>query len=596
MQKSTKILLATLNLILIFGLTGCANNFNNVQQTHVSYSGYNKHYKGRVNTVNLPADYPTRALPDGDLWEDIRSNLQLYNYANVRQVKNQIYWFQTHQSYLNRTFVRGAQYMYFINQLIKKYHLPSEIILIPVFESGYNPVNRNHSSGASGLWQFMAQTARGYGVKINNMYEGRYDPVQSSYAAMKHFSYLHYFFNNDWTLTIAAYDAGEGTIQNAMFRNQRRGLPTDYWSLRFPRYETYEYVPKLLALSAIVKNPEKYGITLPAINNGPYFQQINVGSSMNLEKAARLTNTSVSVLHNLNPGLIRYRIPTSGPFVLNIPVSKIEFFTKNISGKNIISETEKPEQTKEQPIASNDQEEKNQSSLQMQNSDQNNSEEKNNEDLKQNLAKQAGDEKATLDENANDDNNTDNVNKKDESDEKPVTENNNAPSEAITNSQVITKNISIKVKKNDTIFSIAKRYHTSAAKIRKTNHLHSNKISVGQNLIIVTKQIKSVKQTRIINNDNENSVITSSHKFKSHSNHHPKPSKHKNTISKVTVNKVSNKLSTSKVSAHKKSKDDWQTIPTASAPKHKIIKTTNHSHSITKTNKSKKTIKTKKRK
>lgn len=527
MQKRTVFLFTILGIILIFGLTGCAHNFDAPISGFSNASSYN-HSSGRSYANNLPADYPTRAQPDGDLWEDVRDNLQLYNYANVKQVKTQIYWFQTHQSYLTRTLVRGAQYMYFINQLSKKYHLPSEIILIPIFESGYNPVNRNSSSGASGLWQFMPATARGYGIRMNSSYEGRYDPIQSSYAAMKDFSYLHDFFNNDWTLTFAAYDAGEGTIQNAMFRNQRNGLPTNYWSLRFPRYETYEYVPKLLALSAIVKDPGRYGITLPAINNAPYFEQVSVGKSMSFAQIARLANSSVTELHNLNPAYIRYRIPASGPYVISIPVSKVAIFKRNLAGKSESASEEKANDSTEQQNNN-------------ENTDQNSG---------QDLAKAAADEKTTINDNNTDENDTD------------------TSSDSTTATKEITKTLSIKVKKHDTIFSVAKRYHTTAAQIRKTNHLHGNKISAGQTLKIHSKQTVTVTE----NNTNKN--ISKVAKTKHH--HTKKSSKNSKTVKHVREQTT--------IKSKKTKKDDWETIP-ESKTKTKNIKNKSHSHAATKNKK-----------
>lgn len=391
MQKRTTIQLVILSIIFTFGLTGCAHN-PSAPVVQLSSSASSKTNIQHISTNYLPTDYPTRAIPDGNIWDDIRDNLQLYNYSNVKQVKNQIYWFQTHQKYLYYTLIRGAQYIYFINELAKKYHLPSDVVLIPIFESGYVPNNRNHSSGATGLWQFMPATARGYGLRINSYYDGRSDPIQSSYAAMKHFSYLHYFFNNDWTLTFAAYDAGEGTIQNAMFRNQRNGLPLNYWALRFPRYETYEYVPKLLALSAIIKDPGRYGINLPAINNGPYFEQVNIGKSITLEQAARLANTSVTVMHNLNPAYLRYRIPPTGPFVISVPTNKVAIFKNNLAGKVTAIESENNEE------ATNNQEN------QVQEAQENNTEQTS-QNLSKNLANAAAEEKAAI---ADDDQNQNN--------------------------------------------------------------------------------------------------------------------------------------------------------------------------------------------
>ncbi len=118
-------------------------------------------------------------------------------------------------------------------------------------------------------------------------------------------------FNGDWMLALAAYNAGEGTVSRAIERNEKLGLPTDYWNLPLPQ-ETQDYVPKLLALSQIVMAPDSYGISLNPINNEPYFQAVRVKRGIDLSSVAALANLDEDELYQLNPAYKR-RVTMDGP-------------------------------------------------------------------------------------------------------------------------------------------------------------------------------------------------------------------------------------------------------------------------------------------
>lgn len=274
---------------------------------------------------------------DDSLWDHMRADFQLPQAADKAAVQQQIQWYASHQEYLNRVLNRAAPYMYYILEQTQQRNLPAELVLLPVMESAYNPF-ANSYRGAAGLWQLMSPTASGYGVKEDWWYDGRRDIYASTNAALDYLTYLQSYFGGNWLLAIAAYDTGEGNVQNAVRRNARSGLPTDFWSLQLAA-ETQSYVPRLLALAAIISNPGKYNVTLPNITDQPYLQQVNLGSAISLTQAAQLAGMSLSDLKQLNPAYSHMTTDPNGPYKLCLPIEKIAIFKENLSNAPTINRT-----------------------------------------------------------------------------------------------------------------------------------------------------------------------------------------------------------------------------------------------------------------
>ncbi|WP_252516194.1 transglycosylase SLT domain-containing protein, partial [Escherichia coli] len=146
---------------------------------------------------------------------------------------------------------RAEPYMYSIIDEIEKRELPMELALVPVVESAFNP-HVTSSANAAGLWQFVPITGNYYGLAQNQWYDGRRDVMASTKAALDLLERLYVMFDSDWALALAAYNAGEGRVMQAIKANESKNLPTDYWSLSLPK-ETMNYVPKILALSKVIR-------------------------------------------------------------------------------------------------------------------------------------------------------------------------------------------------------------------------------------------------------------------------------------------------------------------------------------------------------
>jgi len=231
---------------------------------------------------------------DTDLWQRIRSGYALPTNNNT-VIKAHQHWFVRHPAYLNRAFKRAKPFLYYIVNEIDKRGMPMEIALLPVVESAFQPFAYSHGR-ASGVWQFIPSTGKRFGLKIGWWYDGRRDILASTDAALKYLSYLHKYFDGDWLLALAAYNSGEGTVSRAIKKNKRNGKKTDFWSLKLPK-ETRDYVPKLIALSTIIAQPQQYKLNLIPIQNRPAVTQIDVGSQIDIALAAELAGMSIEEIY-----------------------------------------------------------------------------------------------------------------------------------------------------------------------------------------------------------------------------------------------------------------------------------------------------------
>lgn len=297
-----------------------------------------------ANISKTPVSKPKNASHEAasqNMWTVIASNFSLPHYADTPAVQRQIEWFQTHQKYFLKVANQGQPYMYYIYESVKKRGLPGELVLLPMIESAYDPFAYSWV-GAAGLWQMMPATGSNFGLKQDWWYDGRKDIISSTDAALDYLTYLETFFNGNWPLAIAAYNSGEGTVQNAIDRNAHRGRGTTFWELDLPA-ETESYVPRLLALAAIVSNPAKYGVDLPPIHNGPYFSMVSLKQQIDLSQAAKMADISLSTLYELNPGYNRWATDPKGPYRLLLPIDAVSLFearyAEQFGPHNIVSET-----------------------------------------------------------------------------------------------------------------------------------------------------------------------------------------------------------------------------------------------------------------
>ncbi|MGD8999596.1 MAG: LysM peptidoglycan-binding domain-containing protein [Granulosicoccaceae bacterium] len=263
-----------------------------------------------------------------DLWQRLRNNYSMPQIEH-RRINSEVDWYARHPKYLDRVAERAEPYLYFIVEEIERRNMPAEIALLPIVESAFKPFAYSHGR-AAGIWQFIPGTGRRYGLKQNWWYDGRRDVYAATHAALDYLQALNKEFNGDWMLALAAYNAGSGNVRKAIRQNKKKGKPTDFFSLNLPK-ETRGYVPRLIAISRIIANPEQYGLTLRPISNTPRLAQVDVGSQLDLALAADMAGLSLQELYKLNPGMNRWSTPPKGPHKLLLPVDAEQGFMEKLA-------------------------------------------------------------------------------------------------------------------------------------------------------------------------------------------------------------------------------------------------------------------------
>ena len=265
---------------------------------------------------------------EDDLWQVIANRQGIKSVSNSR-VQSRIDWISNHPEYLSLISKRAEPFLYLVVSELEKQNVPIEIALLPIVESDYYPFSYSHGT-AAGLWQFIPSTGRMYGLEEDWWHADRRDVLASTKAAANYLNDLNKMFKGDWLLSIAAYNAGPGRIQRAIDTNIKLGKKTDFWSLDLPQ-ETEKYVPKLLALSQVIKNPSRYNQKLLEIDNKPFLNEVELDSQFDLALISQWTGLSIDQIYNYNPGLKRWATPESLPYIMLLPEEVIYSFNDNLS-------------------------------------------------------------------------------------------------------------------------------------------------------------------------------------------------------------------------------------------------------------------------
>jgi membrane-bound lytic murein transglycosylase D len=223
---------------------------------------------------------------------------------------------------------RSGEYIELMKDILKSYDIPEDIAFLPLIESGFNP-NAYSVARAVGPWQFIASTAKKYGLTIDWWRDERKDPVKSTAAAANYLKDLYDMFGS-WNLAMAAYNAGEGKILKALSRTKS----DDYWSLLKSRHikrETKEYVPRFIAAKLIAANPSDYGFDDLVYRQPFEYDEVVLDKPIDLDVAARCAETSLDAIRNLNPEIRRWSTPANvSPYSLRIPYGKKDVFLANL--------------------------------------------------------------------------------------------------------------------------------------------------------------------------------------------------------------------------------------------------------------------------
>lgn len=316
-------LLPIISLVWLIALAGCST-VKKAEKPAKSSTAIESPATKEIAAEEQPLEH---SEDYGNLWEDIVAGYG-FPAVNDAKVDKNLRWLSNNQRYLDRVAEQSKPYLYYVANELRKNDLPSELALLPIVESAYNPFALSPSK-ALGVWQFMPRTGHNFGLKQTSWYDGRRDLVASTDAAVRYLKRLNTMFDGDWLLSIAAYNAGEGTIRRAIDKNRKQGKGTDFWSLPLSQ-QTRSYVPQLVALSKVISDPGKYDLELKEIENTPYFTTVNVSSPIDLAQAARMAQIDPKELRNLNAGYHRWTTDPTGPHQVLVPIGDAATFKLNL--------------------------------------------------------------------------------------------------------------------------------------------------------------------------------------------------------------------------------------------------------------------------
>ncbi|HBQ07117.1 MAG TPA: lytic transglycosylase [Halomonas sp.] len=312
-------------------LAAAANSQASATDTNRTYTPVNDASMDDGNQKNANRFQPTAlhhhfwealVLEPQDAWSSLRSSFQwqekdLPADAQAR-VDEWIEYYRSSPHNIAAITERATPWLAWIAQQVSDRGLPGEIALIPFVESSFDPSARSHL-GAAGLWQFMPGTGDALGLVRNGNYDGRLDVVTSTEAALDYLEMqADQWYEGDLMLSLAAYNAGAGTVNRAQRQAQSQGLDGKYWDLSLP-HETMQYVPKLKAIATIINDPEKYGVSLPDIHPDPAFAKVQLEQPVSLAQASQLLDVSQSALAELNPGLLNGSLDPRSAQTLLVP-------------------------------------------------------------------------------------------------------------------------------------------------------------------------------------------------------------------------------------------------------------------------------------
>ena len=266
-----------------------------------------------VSTFDSPLDSETQqAVAEDPAAHDIEVTLNPRVLAYVQLFTGRL------KGYLEEGLSRGARYLPKIQEVFRAEGIPLDLAYVPLVESAFKPSALSKAK-ARGIWQFMRGTALENGLKHDWYIDERADADKATVAAAKYLKTLGRMFDGDWHLALASYNGGPGRVQRAMKRSGR----DDFWELsassRFLPQETRDYVPLILAAILIAKNPAQYGMTITPWEE-PKYETVRVAKAVDIRRVAEWAGIPATAMQDLNPELRRWTTPVRATdYELKVP-------------------------------------------------------------------------------------------------------------------------------------------------------------------------------------------------------------------------------------------------------------------------------------
>ena len=278
-----------------------------------------------ANELTPTVDLNVKAKAEAEI-KSTHSDLPLMMTDQVAGFIN--YFSNRGRGVMERALTRSGRYEDMIRQTLREEGVPQDLIYLAQAESGFHPLAVSRA-GARGMWQFMGSRAKGYGLQRSWWVDDRQDPEKATHAAARHLKDLYNQFG-DWYLAMAAYNSGPGTVQNAV---KRTGY-ADFWELYrrnvLPK-ETRNYVPIILAVTIMAKNPGQYGLDTVVKEKPVPYDTVKIAYPIDLRLAAECVDATAADLQDLNPSLLRLTTPKDRPFDLHLPAGTAEKFQSAVA-------------------------------------------------------------------------------------------------------------------------------------------------------------------------------------------------------------------------------------------------------------------------
>ncbi len=320
------VLTASVSLTFLSACSGndsAANIINNkTEKTVYSYSHSYSHSSKYAESVW-----------DSSLIDDSRFKL------NIKLTAEEERWARKNAQSLATHLKNGSAFVHYLLVELDKKDLPVELMAIPLIESGLNPHVKS-SAGAHGPWQFMRSTGKSLGLKRTGNYDELYDFIATTEASLDYLKYLYSELEHNWDMVAAAYNQGEFGVKKAIRQAKARGVTEFNVKTVKLTKSAKDYIKRFHAYAALLKNPEKFDLDLPVIQNRPAFKKVEVaGRISSMKKAAELSGTSIKTLKKLNAGFLSDSLKTGGDHVLLVPTDKAYALERALASKEQESAT-----------------------------------------------------------------------------------------------------------------------------------------------------------------------------------------------------------------------------------------------------------------
>lgn len=272
--------------------------------------------------VPVPQVAPA-AIPEanGEPWASIVAGDVMHDCADSPLIRANAAMYTRSPARFEQLLAQSLPLIMYVHRQLQDAGIPGEFSMLPMLESSYNAAEPARRNDPAGMWQLMPRTARLHGVTVNRQYDGRLDPVASTRAAIKMLKALNGQFE-DWRLTDMAYNAGPYAVLGALREHPELGseaIPAIPVS-----HTTRTHLARLMALSCILRQPERFHVQLPKPSASDELAAIEVPAGTRLKSAAEMAEISEAKLRALNPGYIGGSVPSDSPRTLLLPTGAVE--------------------------------------------------------------------------------------------------------------------------------------------------------------------------------------------------------------------------------------------------------------------------------